>query len=157
MTAVASIGDTRLARASAHNGKRHVLVLYERGRGGTAALAEGAALAASSAAVLTVVTLAPQDTSPGCTVYGDAYNAGVRDQASAELSEARRLLIARGARARYERLVEGRDPPFEKWVAAGAFDLVLLPARRLPFGPPRKIARRLRRSGGCEVHIAAAA
>lgn len=149
------VGDTRTAGATMHSAKRHVLVVYERGRGGEAALAEGAGLVASSAAVLTVVTLAPQDTNPGCTVYSDAYNAGVREQAGAELGEARRLLGAVGGQARYQRLVEGRDPPLEKWVAASAFDLVLLPARRLPYGPRHGTARRLRRSGDCEVRVAA--
>jgi hypothetical protein len=43
------------------------------------------------------------------------------------------MLISLDTQARYERLVEGRDPPLEKRVVAGAFDLVLLPARRLPF------------------------
>jgi hypothetical protein len=155
MTPVANVDDTRMASATAHSAKRQVLVIYQRGRGGAAALAEGARLVASSAAVLTVVTLAPQDNNPGCTVYADAYNAGVRDQACAELGEARRLLGTVGENARYERLVEGRDPPLGKWVAARSFDLVLLPGRRLPYGPRHATARRLRRSGDYEVRVVA--
>lgn len=132
---------------------RNVLVLYEAGCCGAAALAEGAALVAGSTAVLTVVALAPQDSRPGCTVYAAAYNVAVRDQASADLGEADRLLTARGVTARYELLVEGRDTPFEQWVARRAFDVVLLPARRGPFGRRRSLVRRLRRSPGCEVRL----
>jgi hypothetical protein len=156
VTPADDMGEVRAAAATPDDATRNVLVLYEPGRCGAAALAEGAAVAASSAATLTVVTLAPQDTNPGCTVYADAYNAGVRDQASAELAEAGRLLSALGTQARYERLVEGRDPPLEEWVARGGFDLVLLPAHRRPFVYRRRAARRLRRSRPCEVRICTA-
>jgi hypothetical protein len=47
-----------------------VLVIYQRGRRGTAALAEGARLARHEGEELTVLTLAPQDADPAvCGVY----------------------------------------------------------------------------------------
>ena len=42
-----------------------VLVVYQRGRGGTAALAEGARSAQDRVVALTVLALAPQDSSGG--------------------------------------------------------------------------------------------
>jgi hypothetical protein len=154
MTPAASIGGP-IPRQTTRGEQRSVLVVYQRGRGGAAALTEGAGLLASSAAMLTVVTFAPQDIHPGCTVYADPYNAAVREQARIELEEARRLLGVLGAEAHYERLVEGRDPPLGEWVAFNGFDLVLLPARRLASGPAHATARWLRRSGNCEVRVLA--
>jgi len=133
-----------------------VLVVYQRGRGGTAALAEGARSAQDRVVALTVLALAPQDTDPAvCGVYTEAFNEGVRAEALGELTEARRLLGPAGAGARYVLLLDGRDPPLESWAAAERFGLLLL-ARRGPFGlRSRRRAARLRERTGAEVRLLA--
>ena len=134
---------------------RRVLALCECGRSGPAVLAEAATLITESACELTVVAVAPQDTDPPCcAVYVDAFNRGVRDDAVAALHEAKQLLGPQGERARFELLVEGRDPPLEALVATGSIDLVLLPARRgLSHVPRHPLERRLRRSTDAEVRV----
>jgi hypothetical protein len=150
--------DTGAAGAGARIGERsglRVLALYEPGRSGEATLAQAARLIEQMAAVATVVTLAPQDTHPPhCAVYADAYNDGVRDEAAAELDRARVLLGAAADRARYEVLVDGRDPPLETRAAHG-FDLVLLPSRPSLSRRRARTCRRLRASTDAEVRLIA--
>jgi hypothetical protein len=51
-------------------------------------------------------------------------------------------------------LVEGVDPPFDEWVAAREFELVLLPGRRGLFGRARHPeAERLRAGSFAEVRV----
>jgi hypothetical protein len=136
-----------------HSAER-VLVLYEAGRSGAAALARAARLIRERQVEVTMATVAPRDTSrPRCVLYTGALNDGVRAQATAELFEARRLLGSAGEHARYELLVDDRDHALEAWVAAGGFDLVLLPARRWRPGPGHPAARRLRRCCDAEVLV----
>jgi hypothetical protein len=143
-------GDGRLAARA----RIRVLALYERGRGGAGVLREAAKLVEANAAELTVVTLAPQDRAPpACGVYADAYNAGVREDAAAELTEAARLLGPSGERGRYEQLVDGRDPPLEARAAAGGFDLVLLPGRSSLPAARHPARRALRRACDAEVRV----
>jgi len=130
-----------------------VLAVYERGRSGAAVLREAAELVEGAAAELTVVTLAPQDGEPpACTVYAEAYNHGVREEAAAELKEAARLLGPSGERGRYERLVEGRDLSLRDRAAAG-FDLVLLPGRRGLRRARHPARRALGRSCDAEIRV----
>jgi hypothetical protein len=107
-----------------------VVVLYEPGRSGAAALDLAGRLVAGDGSALTVVTVAPQDTRICCGA-GSAmdYNRAVREAADAELREARELLGPVGDRALFKTLVQDKDPPFAAWIAAGDFDVVLLPAR----------------------------
>jgi hypothetical protein len=137
---------------------RRIVVLYECGRTGPAALAQAATLLTESAFELTVVALAPQDTDPSCcSTYAEAYNRGVQADAAAELGEAKRLLGRDGERARFDLLVEGRDPAIETWVAANGISLVLLPGRRgLARSPHHPLERRLRQSTDAEIRVVSA-
>ena len=149
--------DARESRWDGAFGRRRgqrVLALYEPGRSGAAALAEAGRLIETASAELTVVASAPQDTAPRrCTVYTDAYNRCVREEAAGWLGEARRLLGAYGERTRYALLVGGRDPPLEAWAAGRGFDLVLLPAHRVLGRSRHPAARRLRSATGAEIRV----
>lgn len=125
-----------------------IVVLFRRGPDGAAALAEGARLARSAKQPLTVLALAPQDTDPAlCGVYTEAFNEGVRAEATGELAEARRLLGEDGRDASYVLLLVGRDPALESWVARERPALVLLARGRPLAVAARRRAGRLRRAG----------
>jgi hypothetical protein len=128
-----------------------VLVVYEEGRRGDAALREGAELAAAGAE-LTVVTLTPQAKPLKCCGGGGAgpYNCAVRDVAAEELVQARALLGSLAARASFRTLVGTPQPPLANWTAEQSFDVVLLPARRLARGGGR-LAREVRRASHADV------
>ena len=131
-----------------------VLVIYQRGRRGRAALAEGARLARNDGEELTVLALAPQDTDPAvCGVYTEAFNEGVRSVAQSELGEARRLLGEETPDATYAVLLAGRERALGSWVAAQRFRLVLLTGSGLVGLRRRRGARRLERAGGAEVRL----
>jgi hypothetical protein len=112
---------------------RRVVVLYEPGRTGSAALELARRLVALAGTPLTVVSIAPQDTRICCGA-GSAidYNRAVCETSEAELRQAWKLLGPVAEQASFEVLVQGRDPPFAAWITAGHFDVVLLPARRRP-------------------------
>jgi hypothetical protein len=135
-------------------GKR-VVVLYEPGRTGSAALEIAGQLVRDDGSALTVVTVAPQDTHVCCGA-GSAtdYNRAVCETAEAELRRARVLLGDVGNRASFKLLVEARDPPLAAWIAAGGFDVVLLPARRRPVRSAKHpAADELRKSTSAEVRV----
>jgi len=114
-------------------GKR-VVVLYEPGRTGSAALSLAGRLVGGDGSALTVVTVAPQDTRICCGA-GSAidYNRAVCEASAAELRQARELLGFAGNRASFKLLVQGKDPPLAAWIAAGGFGVVLLrPGRHRP-------------------------
>jgi hypothetical protein len=134
--------------------RQRVLALYEPGARGERALARAAEMVDREGAELTVVAIAPQDSTACCGFGVAVYNEVVRDEASAELDEARRLLGTAGSKAVFKLLVANSDPPLRSWVARQAFDVVLLPARR------RVVRRRLdssaaalRRASGAEVLV----
>jgi hypothetical protein len=132
-----------------------VVVLYEPGRSGSAALDLARRLVAPDGSALTVVSVAPQDTRLCCGA-GSAvdYNRAVCEAAEAELREARQQLGAAGDRARFKLLVEDRDPPLSAWIAAGDFDVVLLPARIRPLRRAKHpAADQLRRSTSAAVRV----
>jgi hypothetical protein len=132
-----------------------VVVLYEPGRSGSAALALAARLVAGDGSALTVVSVAPQDTRRCCGA-GSAigYNRAVCEAVAGELRQARELLGDVGDHASFRLLVEAKDPPLAAWVAAGGFDVVLLPARRRPLRRAKHPALDpLRRSTSAEVRI----
>jgi hypothetical protein len=134
-----------------------IAAVVEPGRRGAAALAQAAALAATSASELTAVAIAPR-VATVCRSCGGvsarAYNCAARDEVADELEQAIANLgpIARNIRS--ELLVEGTDPPLEKWIAHGQFDLVLLPARRrVPRLRSHPSARLLRRLTEADVRV----
>jgi Universal stress protein family len=132
-----------------------VVVLYEPGRSGSAALDLARRLVAGDGSALTVVTVAPQDTRIRCGA-GSAtdYNRAVCEAAEAELREACEVLGQAGKRAVFKLLVQDKDPPLADWITAGGFDVVLLPARRRPLrrsGHPA--ADQLRRSTCARVRV----
>lgn len=130
-----------------------MLVVFEPGRSGAAALREAAELA-SAGSELSVVTLAPQ--APPlrcCRGAGEGpYNWAVREEAAEELREARRLLGSLSERAVFRVLVGCPEPPLAAWVAEHAFHLVLLPSHRFTRGGNR-LARRLRRASAAEIRL----
>ncbi len=138
--------------ASGHSAGR-VLVVFESGRSGAAALRAGAELA-EAGRELSVVTLAPQAKPLRCCGGGGAgpYNCAVRAQASEELSEARDLLGAALKPAMLTVLVGHPDPPLAAWIGEHAFDIVVLPSRRLALGGGR-LARCLRRETAADVRL----
>ncbi|MBV9165230.1 MAG: hypothetical protein JO342_03650 [Solirubrobacterales bacterium] len=140
--------------ASAPAGPR-VLVLHEPGPAGTAALDLARELDLQEGASLTVVAVVPTAAS-GSRCGGSAleFNAIVKESVTNELDGARQRLGQAAGRTSFELLVEGEDRSPEEWIAAGGFDLVLLPARRRPLrGSGHPAAARLRRATDAEVRI----
>ncbi len=152
-----SIGSARAGgvaaqpRTGARGPNARVLVVFQRGRGGAAALREAGELAAAGAE-LTVVTLAPQAKPLKCCGGGGAgpYNCAVREEAHDELREARSLLGSLAARTTFTTLFGIPAPPLAQWSAEHAFDVILLPAQRLARGGGA-LARELRRGTRAEV------
>jgi hypothetical protein len=130
-----------------------VLVVFESGRSGAAALRAGAELA-EAGRELSVVTLAPQAKPLRCCGGGGAgpYNCAVRAQASEELNEARDLLGAELKPAMLTVLVGHPDPPLVAWIGEHAFDIIVLPSRRLTLRGGR-LARGLRRTTEADIRL----
>jgi hypothetical protein len=136
-----------------------VVVLYEPGRSGLAALDLARRLVAGDGSMLTVVTVAPQDARMRCGA-GSAvdYNQAVCEAAGAELREAHERLGPVGDRALFQVLVQDRNPPLADWVASGDYDVVLLPARTRPLRRAwHPAAGQLRASTRAEVRVIDAA
>jgi hypothetical protein len=132
-----------------------VVVLYEPGRSGSAALDLARRLVGDDGSALTVVTVAPQDRRICCGA-GSAidYNRAVCEAADAELREARELLGPPADRASFKLLVQDKERPLAAWIAAGDFDVVLLPARRRPLRSAKHpAADQLRRSTSAEIRV----
>jgi nucleotide-binding universal stress UspA family protein len=108
-----------------------VLVLFEPGRGGVAALDEARDLAERERAELTVVGVAARARSGQCTGPALALNDAIADAVVADLERARAHLGR--VDATYRLLTEGEEPSLDDFAAC--FDLVLLPGRRRPFRP----------------------
>jgi hypothetical protein len=128
-------------------------VVYREGRGGEAALREGAELAAAGAE-LEVVTLAPQAKPLKCCKGGGAgpYNCAVRAVADDELRQARELLGSLAAGTGFTRLTGTPEPPLAEWAAARAFDVVIMQRDRFARGGGR-IARKLRAAATAEIRF----
>ena len=130
-------------------------MLHESGPAAEAALDLARELDLHERATVTVVAVAPSAPS-GSRCGGSAleFNQAVREIVEDELDAARRRLDHASGRTDYELLVEGEDPPLERWIAARDFDLILLPARRRPLrahGHPA--AARLRGVTHAEVRV----
>jgi nucleotide-binding universal stress UspA family protein len=136
------------------DGKR-VLVVFEPGRGGAAALGLARELADREGATLTVVSVAPQGVSGArCGNSALDYNLALQDSVVEDLDHARARLAEFGVRASYELLIECAWPSLDEFAAAGRFDLVLLPARRRPLrAPGHPGAERLRLATGAEIQV----
>jgi hypothetical protein len=138
-----------------------VLVLFECGRGGDAALELAAEEALARPTALTVVCVAPQAMSGSrCGNSALEYNQVLAESAAGDLDSARRRLAQLGVSASYELLIEGADRspvPFRvlaKFAAAGGVDLALLPARRRPLrATSHPAAGELSRVAGAEVRV----
>jgi len=131
-----------------------VLVLFESTPSGVAALREAAELTDTDTH-LAVVTLAPQSVPARCCARGpsvEVVNCVIRDAAEDDLCEAREILADIAERATFKSLIGTRDPPLAKWAAANAFDLIVLPSRRLSIGG-HPLARKLRRTTTAEIRL----
>jgi hypothetical protein len=134
---------------------RRVVVVHERGAAAAAALDIARELELHENAALTVVAVAPKAPS-GCRCGGSAveFNAFLRETVADDLDGARERLGRAGGRTDYVLLVDGEAPTLEEWIAAGGYDLILLPERRhllRPAGHPA--AGRLRGVTGAEVRV----
>jgi nucleotide-binding universal stress UspA family protein len=131
---------------------RRVLVVFERGRAGSEALRHAAQLA-SEGAELSVVTLAPQASPSRCCGPGPGpYNCAVREEAYAELGEARTQLGTAARQASFTVLAGTPSPPLAEWTATRGFDLILLPGHRLtPRG--NRHAKSLGRTTRAEIRL----
>jgi hypothetical protein len=133
-----------------------VLVVFESRPSGVAALREAAELSEGDLD-LTVVTLAPQSLPARCCARGpsvEVVNCVVREEAERDLLEARAILGSAAARATFKRLVGSHDPPLQAWADEAAFDVIVLPSRRLSVGG-HPLARRLRRATSAEIRVVA--
>ena len=144
---------------------RKVLVLYEHGRAGAAAVDLARDLAEDESAALTIVAIAPQAPSgPRCGNSALEYNEVVADSVAHDLEQAReRLGPAAAAGAAFVLLVEGADQTLEQLVRSGGFELVLLPGTappvpraEAPGGGPAEAHRR-RRDPDCRAGFGVAA
>ena len=131
-----------------------LLVLYETGRAGTAALELARQEALHSPDTVTVVSVAPA--APSWSRCGNSaleFNEIVRETVAKELEQAREQLATLGERASFQLLIEGSDPPLSEWVAAGGFDIVLLPARRRPLRAAKHPAAAALSGAGAVVRV----
>jgi hypothetical protein len=130
-------------------------VVHEPARAGVAVLALARRLVEQEHAALTVVSTAPQAPSgPRCGGSAVQYNRAVCEAVADELEQARARLGDAADHATFKMLVEGVDPPLERWSEAGGFDVILLPARRRPLRSLKHpVAARLKRQTDAEVRI----
>jgi len=143
----------RLVNAQRAEATRRVLAVYEPGHAGEATLREAAELAEAGSEV-SIVTLAPQAPLSRCCGQSGTgpYNLAVREEAGIELRQARDILGATAKRATFAVLVGHPSPPLAAWAAEHAFDLVLLPSRRLTRGG-NPHARGIQRATSAEVRL----
>lgn len=147
-----TVGRASASSPPQQSGKR-ILVLFESGRAGLAAVELARDLAQYQQATVIVVSVAPRAPNMHCVSSAAAYNDAVRDTVAHELEEADELLWGIGGRAECRLLVEGTDPPLDELVARERFDLVLLPARRRPLRSDKHPAAAALRRLGAEVQI----
>jgi hypothetical protein len=131
-----------------------VLVVFERGPAGVAAVEFARLLAEHEHAALTVVSVVPASAGyPRCGCSPTALNATITEAVERELEEARTLLSDMRERARFSLLTEGSEPTLSQFAASGRFDLVLLPARRRPLRREKHPAAAALRREGAEVWV----
>jgi hypothetical protein len=144
-----SRGESKLWRV------QRVLVVLEPGRNGAAALELARQVAYDEHAAVTIVGVAPRAMSGArCGNSAIDYNAAVADAVSSEIAQACEQLREASVDASGRLLVESTDDVLARFTEAGAFDLILLPARRRPLrASDHPAARRLRQIGGAEVRL----
>jgi hypothetical protein len=132
---------------------QRVLVVFEPGHAGEAALREAAKLA-EAGSELSVVTLAPQARPSRCCGNGGTgpYNIAVREEAEVELGQASEILGATARRVSFTVLVGHPTPPLAAWAEENAVDLILLPSHPFTRGGNR-YARAMRRATSAEVRL----
>jgi hypothetical protein len=156
--AYTSSGSGPSSRADLAKSGLRVLVLYERGAAGSRAVDQARELLQAQDGHLTVVTLAPRDTRVrGTGVSARDFNDAVRESAQRDLDVARRLLGSLAERIVFHVVSEGGDQSLARWAADGAFDFVLLPARRRLFWrKAHPLAAALRESTAADVRVVGA-
>jgi nucleotide-binding universal stress UspA family protein len=133
---------------------QRVLVVYETGRAGTAALDLARGLADREHASVTVVCVAPQVPCPRCGGSALDYNSMLREEVAKDLEQAREHIREIAGHTDFELLIEGQDPPLHDWCAAAGFDMILLPARRRPLRAAKHPeAARIRRCTAADVRV----
>jgi nucleotide-binding universal stress UspA family protein len=132
-----------------------VLVLCEEGRAGAAAIDMARELAEPGQVTLTVVGVAPRAPSgPRCGNSAFDYNQAVAESVLGDLDRARVRLGPVAQHTKFQLLIEGTAPSLEQFARSGAFDLVLLPARRRPLrAAHHPAAARLKLIPGAEILI----
>jgi nucleotide-binding universal stress UspA family protein len=140
---------------SGQGSNQRVLVLYEPGRAGIAALDLARKLVIRDGASLTVVSVVSQASTGTCGASSAlAYNRAVADSVADDLEKAREHLGVLADAASFRLLVQGQGPSLEDFAAAGRFDLVLLPGHRRPLrAASHPDAKRLRMLRRAEVRI----
>ncbi len=124
-------------------------VLIEAGHRADAAVNEAVALAGTEPVSATLVAVVPHARGRGCAVSATPLNEAIEQAAGADLWNAGQRL---GACDR-QILRDGLDPSLPEWLAAGGFDLVLLPRRRRRAGSGHPEAARLRAIPGLQVRV----
>jgi nucleotide-binding universal stress UspA family protein len=133
-----------------------VLVLYEQGRAGDAAIDVAREFAEREEATLTVAAVAPQAPSgPRCGNSAAEYNEAVAESVTLDLDNARHSLGSAAERADFVLLIDGAGLSLAQFASQRGFDLVLLPARRrlLRSGAHHPEAARLKVTSGAEIRI----
>jgi nucleotide-binding universal stress UspA family protein len=132
-----------------------VLVLYECGRAGAAALDVARQRAELGNATLTVVAVAPHAPSGSrCGNSAVEYNEAVAESVARDLDRARARLGGTAERAEFLLLIDGVDQTLEQLAQSGGFDVVVLPARWRPLRKPgHPAAAELSRVAGAEILI----
>ena len=150
-------GPHDAAALETHQSAKRILVLFEPGRAGVAAVELAREIAQSEQATVTVVAVAPQaPASRGCIISAADYNAAVRDAVAADLERVEEMLWCIGPRADCRALIERTDPSLEEYVTTEGFDLVLLPGHRRPLRSIKHPAAGAVARAGAEVRIVAA-
>jgi hypothetical protein len=136
-------------------GHTRVVVLYEHGRSGAAALDAARRLLVNDGPALRVAAVAPQDRAMWCGAASAVdFNSAVQAAVSDELDEARELIRPWAVLAVFKLLVEGQDPPLPTWISDRGFDVVLLPARGATVRRPRHpAAAELRGKTAADVRV----
>ncbi len=142
---------------SARSATDRILVVYEHGRAGAAAVDLARQLAELDDAAITVVGIAPHAPSGGrarCANSPVEYNKAVADSVAHDLDDAKQRLGKAGEGAAFVLLVDGADQTLEQLARSGGFDLVLLPGHRRPFRKPgHPAASELSGVPGAEIRI----
>lgn len=148
----------RTADPVPETGCGHVLVLFEPGRAGAAAVDLARELAERDHGTVTVVAVVPRSPSGSrCGNSATEFNEVVRESVVRDLDQAREQLSEIGERATFELLVEGAGSRLEELVTSAGVDIVLLPSRRRPLRSAKHpAAAALERNTAAEVRTVAA-